>query len=56
VNEWELKSYMLALKHVTRAHTAENLLCELREVIAEWEIAEKVITVSADGAYNIKSV
>jgi hypothetical protein len=56
VKDWTLKSYVLALKHVTKAHTADNLLSELREVISDWGIDRKVITVSADGAYNIKSV
>ena len=56
VLDWTLKSYVLALKHVTKKHTAENLLSELREVIADWVIAKKVVTVSADGAYNIKKV
>ena len=54
--DWVLKSYVLALKHVTKSHTAENLLSELREVKVEWGIAKKVVAVSADGAYNIKKV
>lgn len=44
----------MALKHVTKKHTAENLLSELREVISDWNVGKKVIAVSADGAYNIK--
>lgn len=56
VMDWVLKSYVLALKHVTKQHTADNLLCELREVISEWELDAKVVSVSADGAYNIKRV
>ena len=56
VKDWALESYVLALKHVTKKHTAENLLSELREVISEYGIEKKVATVSADGAYNIKKV
>ncbi len=56
VDDWILKSYVLALKHVTKKHTAENLLSELREVIEEWDLSSKVTTVSADGAFNIKKV
>ena len=56
VLDWSLKSYVLALKHVTKYHTADNLLAYLREVISEWGISKKVVTVSADGAYNIKAV
>lgn len=52
--EWELKSYILALKHVQKSHTAENLLTEIKELMTKWEINHKVVTVSADGAYNIK--
>jgi hypothetical protein len=56
VIDWTLKSFILALKHLEKQHTAENLLSELRQVISKWGLSQKVMTVSADGAYNIKSV
>jgi hypothetical protein len=51
-----MKSYILALKHLEKSHTAKNLLSELKEVMVQAEIGQKVVTVSADGAYNIKKV
>jgi hypothetical protein len=56
VLDWTLKSYILALKHLEKQHTAENLLAALKEVTTQWGISKKVMTVSADGAYNIKKV
>ena len=56
VHDFTLKSFVLAFKHVTQSHTAENLLEELTEVITDWDIAKKVVTVSADGAFNIAKV
>lgn len=56
VQDWALKSYMLALKHITKSHTSDNLLSELSEVINHWNISDKVVTISADGAHNIKKV
>ncbi len=54
VQDWALKSYMLALKHITKSHTSDNLL--LSEVINHWNISDKVVTISADDAHNIKKV
>ena len=51
---YQLKSYLLALKHVKRSHTAINLLDELNGVIDSWGLSSKVISISADGAFNIK--
>ncbi len=56
VKDWTLRSHFLALKNVLNKHTAENLLIDLKKVISEWLLDGKVIAVSADGAYNIKSV
>lgn len=54
--DFKLKSYVLALKHIEKSHTSDNLLAELREVMSAWDIRKKVVTVSADSAYNIKGV
>jgi len=56
VVDWRLKSYVLALKHLQKSHTAENLLAELKEVMKNAGVCKKVVTVSADGAFNIKKV
>jgi len=56
VLDWTLKSYILAHKHLEKQHTAENLLAALKEVTTQWGISKKVMTVSADGVYNIKKV
>ena len=56
VHDYTLKSFVLALKHVTKSHTAENLLAELTEVMTEWGLTKKVVTISADGAFNIAKV
>jgi len=56
VHDYTLKSFFLALRHVTQSHTAENLLAELTEVMTEWSLTKKVVTVSADGAFNIAKV
>ena len=54
MNNYQLKSYLLALKHVKKSHTSDNLLDELNGIIEIWGLSSKVISISADGAYNIK--
>jgi len=54
VEDFQLKNYLLALKHCKQSHTAENLLDELNGIIEVWGLITKVVSISADGAYNIK--
>ena len=56
VEHFVLKSYLLALKHISNKHTSENLIEELTGILEKWEILKKVVAVSADGAANIKKV
>jgi len=53
VEDFQLKNYLLALKHCKQSHTAENLLDELNGIIEVWGLITKVVSISADGAYNI---
>lgn len=54
VDNFQLRNYLLALKHCKQSHTAEHLLDELDSIIEVWGLTTKVICISADGAYNIK--
>ena len=56
IESFQLKSYLLALKHMTKKHTSEVLLDELNSVLDSWELRSKVLAISADGAYNIRKV
>ena len=41
---------------MTKSHTANNLENEIKKILIEWGILKKVVTISADGASNIKKV
>ena len=53
--EWEMKSYCLATREVTDGHTAETISLELSDVIAEWELDDKVFGMTTDNAKNVKN-
>ena len=50
-----MKSYCLATREVTDAHTAETISQELSDVIAEWELDGKVFGITSDNAKNVKN-
>ena len=52
--DWVFESNVLETGHVEVKHTAANLASELKRVVEEWYIADKVICVIKDNARNIK--
>ena len=50
-----MKSYCLATREVTDGHTAETISLELSDVIAEWELDDKVFGMTTDNAKNVKN-
>ena len=46
---------MISLKHLTCSHTAINLRSELYEIIDDYDLRSKMVTISADGAPNINN-
>lgn len=54
INEdFELKSYLLDCFKYSDRHTSENLAAEMKRVLTEWELLEKVEVVISDNAANI---
>ena len=52
-----LKSAVLATTNLTNYHTAENIAKELKHIINEWNIMNKVVAVVTDNAaYVVASV
>ena len=54
-DDWEMKSFCLATREITSAHTADNIAAELSAVIAEWKLDTKVIGITTDNARNVKN-
>lgn len=60
-DNFELKSYCLALKQVTVQHTGANVCKGIKDTIQEWEIESLIggnkipIYAVTDGAYNMRS-
>ena len=54
-DDWEMKSFCLATRAVTSAHTADNIAAELSAVIAEWKLDTKVIGITTDNVRNVKN-
>lgn len=49
----ELKSVLLSCFLSTERHTSENLANDLRDVLEEWNVIEKVVAIVSDNAANI---
>ena len=50
------KNYInLALKHVTGEHTANNLSEELKDTFDDYDISDKIVSVTSDNAHNIQN-
>ena len=56
VKNYKLQSYLLSLRHIKESHTSQKLISELRDIFNEWNLVNKVLCISADGAANIKKV
>ena len=54
-DDWEMKSFCLAIREVNSVHTADNIAAELSAVIAEWRLDTKVIGIITDNARNVKN-
>ena len=49
-----MKSYGLATQDVTDGHTAETIIVELSDIIAEWKLDDKVIGITTDNAKSVE--
>ena len=49
------KSYCIATQEVTDGHTVETIGLELSDVIAEWDLDDKVFGVITNNAKNVKN-
>lgn len=52
-SEWELKSYVLQTREVTDRHTGENIAHEIKSVVDEWSLHEKVVAATTDNGRNV---
>ncbi|KAJ8910378.1 hypothetical protein NQ315_012825 [Exocentrus adspersus] len=52
-NEWQYFSCLLSCFSYSESHTSQNLSDQLKLVVAEWEISDKVQVVITDNAANI---
>ena len=51
--EWNLQTRVLQTKEVQERHTALNIADDLRAVINEWDLSEKMTGITSDNARNI---
>lgn len=49
------KSYCIAAQEVTDGHIAETISLELSDVIAEWDLDDKVFGIITNNAKNVKN-
>ena len=49
----QMKSYCLATQVVTDNHTAETIILELSDIVAEWKLDDKVIGITTGNAKNV---
>ena len=54
-NVWELQSYCLETREVSVDHTAENIASELKELLSDWKVKERVCGFTTDNAANISN-
>ena len=50
---FELKRFVIAMRHMATSHTSENLAKVLNNVFEEWNIGPKVFMTVTDGAANM---
>ena len=49
-NEWEMKRFLLETVLVTEAENSNYIATTLKEVFMEWEILDKVVSITTDSA------
>ena len=54
-SQWYTQTYTLTTNEMEERHTAENLGNELQNMLADWEITDKVVAMVTDNARNIKA-
>ncbi|XP_011859300.1 PREDICTED: zinc finger BED domain-containing protein 1-like [Vollenhovia emeryi] len=52
-NKWEPQIFTLSIQELSERHTAENLADSLQNVVAEWQIDTKIVSIVHDNARNI---
>ena len=50
---FKIRSFCLAIRHILGGHFANNLASNLKKIMAEFKIEEKVKHIVTDNAYNI---
>ncbi|GBB89806.1 hypothetical protein RclHR1_16600002 [Rhizophagus clarus] len=53
-SQWKLKELTLTIEYIRYPHTAEHILETLESVLEEWEIRDKVYTITTDNGSNVK--
>ena len=53
-SKWKLKEFTLTIEHVRYPHTAIHILETLELVLKEWNIRDKVYTITTDNNSNVK--
>ena len=54
-SQWCTQTYTLTTHEMVERDTAENLGNELQNMLADWEITDKVVAMVTDNARNIKA-
>jgi hypothetical protein len=55
-SQWKLKELTLTIEYIRYPHTAEHILEAIESVFKEWEIRDKVYTITTDNGSNVKKV
>ena len=53
-SEWKLKEFTLTIEHVRYPHTATHINETLESILNEWEIRDKIYTITTDNGSNVK--
>jgi hypothetical protein len=53
-SKWKLKEYTLTIEYVRYPHTATHILETLESILKEWDIRDKVYTITTDNGSNVK--
>lgn len=53
-SQWKLKELTLTIEYICYSHTAEHILEAIESVLKEWEIRDKVYTITTDNGSNVK--
>jgi hypothetical protein len=53
-SKWKLKEFTLTIEYVRYPHTAAHILETLELILKEWDIRNKVYSITTDNGSNVK--